>query len=169
VVTVLPEDSSVGRDDAAGLVEATVAVVPATTGSSLDETAELPVSPPWTGEPVDVAPEDEPAAQGGSETLAALVADASRAEVASVDDPGTEGGGSGLPSAVHEPRLDDAPDETAVEQPTAGDDDAAPSDPLFAEIAERWGLLPAEHDPAASQPAGSEVAPGRPDGATDTG
>jgi len=108
----------------ASLVDDTTVMAPVGAPTAVDETAVMPVSPPVGGDLVDVTPEsDEPPAQSGSETLAALVAEAS------LEGTTSDGG--------------EAHDVVSTDPVT--DPDPA-TDPVFAEIAERWGLLPAEGD-----------------------
>lgn len=120
----------------------TTVLAPLALSWEIDDTTEMPVTPPVVGDPVDVSPGgDEPPAQGGSATLAALVAaasqppeDSDRVSTAAID------------GATAQERL-----EATAHDDVSRDQDPA-TDLVFAEIAARSGLLPTHADTAGVDP-----------------
>ena len=120
----------------------TTVLAPVAPPWEIDDTTEMPVRPPVVGDPVDVSlGGDEPPAQGGSATLAALVASASQ-----LPDDSERVSAAAIDGATAQERL-----EATAHEDISRDPDPT-TDPVFAEIAERFGLLPADAVPAGVDP-----------------
>jgi hypothetical protein len=120
----------------------TTVLAPVALTWEIDDIPEMPVTPPVVGAPVDVSSSSEqPPAQGGSATLAALVEAASQPTEESARVRAAEIDGT----TAQERREATAPEDISRDvDPT--------TDPVFAEIAERFAMLPAETDTARVDP-----------------